>query len=92
MCINTKRTVWESVAQMERKLLKNDTEGGNAGLIFALVLVKIACSARGTRTANRMTRRHYKGEQSSSLPFPGCDQSSVQIRYFQTSRVGQTTI
>lgn len=36
MYINTKKTVWEAVAQTERKLLKNDTEKANTGLIFLL--------------------------------------------------------
>lgn len=36
MYINTKKTVWEAVAQTERKLLKNDTEKGNTGLFFLL--------------------------------------------------------
>lgn len=71
--------------------MKNDTERGSVGLIFALVLVKIAYYAQGIGTVSTMTHYHYKGVLSSSVPVPGSDQSSVQVRHFQTSRVGQTT-
>lgn len=78
-----------SVAQIEGKLLKSDTKRGNVVLIFALVLVKIACYAQGISTASTMKHYHNKGTLSSSLPVPAWDQSPAQVRYFQPNRVGQ---
>lgn len=91
MYINTKKTVWEAVAQIERKLLRNGTKRGNTGLIFALGVVKFWYYAQGIGTVNTTTHYHYKGILSSSLPVPGWDQSSAQIKYLQTSICRQNT-